>query len=133
MSACARFAAVDLGATSGRVMLAEVGPDSFEMRALHRFTNDPVYLWNGERAAMHWDLPGLFAGVCTGLAEAGREAPGDLPIFVVFSMFRLASIVAGVWRRGLDGNASDARAGTDLFRDRYRGLAERGWALAGGL
>jgi hypothetical protein len=38
-----------------------------------------------------------------------------------------------VWRRGLDGNASDARAGTDLFRDRYRGLAERAWALAGGL
>jgi aminoglycoside phosphotransferase (APT) family kinase protein len=65
--------------------------------------------------------------------EAGRDAPEDLPIFVVFSMFRLASIVAGVWRRGLDGNASDARAGTDLFRDRYRGLAERAWALAGGL
>ncbi|MDF2582111.1 MAG: aminoglycoside phosphotransferase [Mycobacterium sp.] len=64
---------------------------------------------------------------------AGREVPGDLPIFVVFSMFRLASIVAGVWRRGLDGNASDARAGTDLFRDRYRSLAERAWALAGGL
>jgi aminoglycoside phosphotransferase (APT) family kinase protein len=65
--------------------------------------------------------------------EAGRDVPADLPIFVVFSMFRLASIVAGVWRRGLDGNASDARAGTDLFRDRYRGLAERAWALAGGL
>ncbi len=47
------------------------------------------------------------------------DMPGDLPIFVVFSMFRLASIVAGVWRRGLDGNASDARGGTDLFRDRY--------------
>lgn len=65
--------------------------------------------------------------------QAGREVPGDLPIFVVFSMFRLASIVAGVWRRGLDGNASDARAGTDLFRDRYRGLAQRAWTLAGGL
>ncbi|MGW0158490.1 phosphotransferase family protein [Mycobacterium sp. NPDC003323] len=65
--------------------------------------------------------------------EAGRDVPDDLPIFVVFSMFRLASIVAGVWRRGLDGNASDARAGTDLFRDRYRGLAQRAWRLAGGL
>jgi rhamnulokinase len=70
-----KFAAVDLGATSGRVMLADVGPGAIEMRPLHRFTNDPVYLWDGERTAMHWDLPGLFAQVCTGLAEAGRIAP----------------------------------------------------------
>ena len=70
-----RFAAVDLGATSGRVMLAEIGHGLFEMRPIHRFANDPVYLWNGRRTAMHWDLPGLFANVCTGLAEAGRAAP----------------------------------------------------------
>ncbi|MBI3227660.1 MAG: phosphotransferase family protein [Mycolicibacterium cosmeticum] len=63
--------------------------------------------------------------------HAGVDVPQDLNIYVVFSMFRLASIVAGVWRRGLDGNAADARAGTDLFRSRYRGLAERAWALAG--
>ncbi|MBJ7340989.1 rhamnulokinase family protein [Mycolicibacterium sp.] len=69
------FVAVDLGATSGRVMLAEVGPGSLEMRQLNRFANEPVYLWNGQRTAMHWDLPGLFAGVCAGLAEAGRVAP----------------------------------------------------------
>ncbi|MHA3022300.1 phosphotransferase family protein [Mycobacterium sp. BMJ-28] len=65
--------------------------------------------------------------------HAGIEVPAELNIYVVFSMFRLASIVAGVWRRGLDGNAADARAGTDLFRNRYRGLAERAWALAGGV
>ena len=69
------FVAVDLGATSGRVMLADVGPGSLEMRQLNRFANDPVYLWNGKRTAMHWDLPGLFANVCAGLAEAGRAAP----------------------------------------------------------
>ncbi|HZQ31089.1 MAG TPA: phosphotransferase [Mycobacterium sp.] len=60
--------------------------------------------------------------------HAGREAPESLDVFVVFSMFRLASITAGVYRRGLDGNAADSRAAT--FRDRYRGLAETGWALA---
>jgi rhamnulokinase len=70
-----QFVAVDLGATSGRVMLASVGRGTFEMRPMNRFANDPVYLWNGSRTAMHWDLPGLFAGVCTGLAEAGRQAP----------------------------------------------------------
>jgi hypothetical protein len=48
-------------------------------------------------------------------------------VFVVFSMFRLASIVAGVWRRALDGNASDPRA--IGYRERYRAMAERAWDL----
>ena len=56
-------------------MLAEVGPGALTMREMNRFANDPVYLWNGARTAMHWDLPGLFAGACAGLAEAGRAAP----------------------------------------------------------
>jgi aminoglycoside phosphotransferase (APT) family kinase protein len=60
--------------------------------------------------------------------HAGRPVPPALDVFVVFSMFRLASIVAGVWRRALDGNAADPRA--IGYRDRYRGMAERGWALA---
>jgi rhamnulokinase len=75
MTGTGQFVAVDLGATSGRVMLATVGPDTFEMRQVNRFANDPVYLWNGRRTAMHWDLPNLFAHVCAGLAEAGRLAP----------------------------------------------------------
>ncbi|WP_237568128.1 rhamnulokinase [Mycolicibacterium lacusdiani] len=108
MSGRARFVAVDLGATSGRVMLADVGPDSFEMRALHRFPNDPVYLWNGERAAMHWDLPGLFAGVCAGLAEAGREAP-DLTSVGVDSWAVDYGLLRGGKLLGLPYNYRDAR------------------------
>ena len=103
-----RFVAVDLGATSGRVMLADVGPDSFEMRALHRFSNDPVYLWNGERAAMHWDLPALFAGVCAGLAEAGREAP-DLTSVGVDSWAVDYGLLRGGTLLGLPYNYRDAR------------------------
>jgi aminoglycoside phosphotransferase (APT) family kinase protein len=60
--------------------------------------------------------------------HAGRPVPADLDVFVVFSMFRLASIVAGVWRRALDGNASDPRA--IGYRERYRGMAERAWGIA---
>ncbi|SRX93632.1 aminoglycoside phosphotransferase [Rhodospirillum centenum SW] [Mycobacterium shimoidei] len=58
----------------------------------------------------------------------GREVPDSLDVFVVFSMFRLASITAGVYRRGLDGNAADSRAAS--FRERYRVLAQTAWALA---
>ena len=77
-----QLAAVDLGATSGRVMLATVGPKTLDIRPVARFANDPVYLWNGQRAAMHWDVPGLFHHVCSGLAEALRQAPDLIGIGV---------------------------------------------------
>ena len=75
-------AAVDLGATSGRVMLATVGPGTLDIRQLARFANEPVYLWSGERSAMHWDVPGLFHQVCSGLAEATRQHPDLMGIGV---------------------------------------------------
>ena len=73
------------------------------------------------------DQRSFVASYCT---YAGREIPESLDIFVVFSMFRLASIAAGVWRRGLEGNASDPRAAVSEFRGRYRELAQRAWAMA---
>ena len=60
-------------------------------------------------------------------AHAGRPVPENLDVFVVFSMFRLAAIVAGVWRRALDGNAADPRA--IGYRDRYRAMADRAWEI----
>jgi aminoglycoside phosphotransferase (APT) family kinase protein len=61
-------------------------------------------------------------------AHVGRPVPEKLDVFIVFSMFRLAAIVAGVWRRALDGNAADPSA--IGYRDRYRGMAERAWQIA---
>lgn len=72
------FAAVDLGATSGRVILGLV-PDvshlaeeaSIELSECARFPNGPV---TGPDGRLHWDLPRLWEGVVAGLAEAGRRA-----------------------------------------------------------
>ena len=63
-------------------------------------------------------------------ALAGREVPKDFDRYVIFSMFRLAAICAGVYKRALDGNAADPRALG--FRDRFVRIAEAGWALAQG-
>ncbi|WP_369130381.1 rhamnulokinase [Modestobacter roseus] len=62
------LAAVDLGASSGRVMVARVAPGQLDLREVHRFPNRPV------RAAgtLHWDVLGLYAGVLDGLRAAGR-------------------------------------------------------------
>jgi rhamnulokinase len=66
------FAAVDLGASSGRVMLARVGPGCLELTEVHRFANRPVRV----RDTLHWDILGLYQGVVDGLraavASAGR-------------------------------------------------------------
>jgi rhamnulokinase len=105
------FVAVDLGATSGRVMLADVGPGALQMRQLNRFANDPVYLWNGRRTAMHWDLPALFANVCTGLAEAGRAAP-DVTSVGVDSWAVDYGLLRGGQLLGLPYNYRDARCAT---------------------
>ncbi|WP_431246936.1 hypothetical protein [Leifsonia xyli] len=40
-------AAVDLGATSGRVMHARVGADTLELTEAARFLNTPVRVWEG--------------------------------------------------------------------------------------
>lgn len=66
------FAAVDLGATSGRVMLARVGADDvLDLEEAHRFPNTPVRLADG---GLYWDVLALHRGVLDGLRAAGRSA-----------------------------------------------------------
>jgi rhamnulokinase len=69
-------AAVDLGATSGRVMHARVGAGTLELTEAARFPNGPVRVWEGDRAALRWDLTGLYANVLDGLASVARSDPG---------------------------------------------------------
>ncbi|WP_407111852.1 rhamnulokinase family protein (plasmid) [Streptomyces sp. DSM 116494] len=66
-TAVGSYAAVDLGASSGRVMVGRVGPDSLELTEAHRFPNRPVRVPEGLR----WDVLGLYAGVLDGLKAAG--------------------------------------------------------------
>ncbi|SDH22180.1 rhamnulokinase [Leifsonia sp. 98AMF] len=68
-------AAVDLGATSGRVMHARVGANTLELTEAARFPNTPVRVWEGDRAALHWDLTGLYANVLDGLGSVARSDP----------------------------------------------------------
>ena len=60
--------------------------------------------------------------------RTGRPGVPELDFFVAFSLFRWAAIVAGVYRRALDGNAADARA--MKAGERFRKLAGIAWAQA---
>ena len=68
------FAAVDLGASSGRVMLGRVGPDALDLVEAYRFPNQPVRIG----ATLHWDVLALYQGVLDGLRAAGVLAGGTL-------------------------------------------------------
>jgi sugar (pentulose or hexulose) kinase len=64
-------AAVDLGASGGRVMAGRAGPGLLELREAHRFGNGPVSVLG----TLHWDILRLYADVLDGIraAAAGTD------------------------------------------------------------
>jgi rhamnulokinase len=76
-----RCAAVDLGATSGRVIVGTWGGAGLELDEVHRFTNGFRPMAGHE----YWELPRLWGEVCAGLAKARRRYP------------RLASVGVDAW------------------------------------
>ncbi|MGI5237332.1 rhamnulokinase [Dactylosporangium sp. CA-139066] len=62
-----RIAAVDLGASSGRVIVADVSSGAIAFSEVARFANEPVRIGG----TLHWDILALYRGVLDGLAAAG--------------------------------------------------------------
>jgi rhamnulokinase len=62
------YLALDLGAESGRAMLAHLADHRLELQELHRFPNIPVRLNNG----LYWDTLRLFHEMCEGIAIAAK-------------------------------------------------------------
>jgi len=89
------LAAVDLGATSGRVMLGSVSHNELSVRPVARFPNGPVEREDG----LHWDIDALYSHVLAGLAAAVREEPSIASIgidswAVDYSLLRGGSMIA---------------------------------------
>ena len=138
----ATVAAVDLGASSGRVVLANVGPDGMSLREVHRFPNTPVRV----RGVLRWDVLALWAGILDGLRAAGPlDAVGVDGWGVDYALLdadgellgdpahyrdpRTAPAVAAVLA-DLGGEALYAANGTQLqpFNTMFQLMADRGSA-----
>ena len=109
------YAAIDLGAESGRVVLGRLDGGRVELDVVHRFANRPVRLPDGLR----WNLLALFAEALHGLAAAADRA-------------ELAGIGVDAW--GVDYALLDDRdraLGLPFhYRDeRTAGMVERAHAL----
>ena len=83
------FAAIDLGAESGRVVVGRLDGRRVTLDVVHRFANRPVRLPDG----LHWNLLQLFAAAADGLAQAASTA-------------RLAGVGVDAW--GVDYALLDA-------------------------
>jgi rhamnulokinase len=97
------FAAGDLGASSGRVMLGRVGPDTIELTEVNRFRNGPIRLPDG----YYWDILGVYQDILAGLRGAVQQAE------------RLAGLAIDTW--GVDYGLLDAtgalRGNPHSYRD----------------
>jgi rhamnulokinase len=71
MSGPLAVAAVDLGASGGRVMAGQVGSSGVTLHEVHRFGNQPVTAGG----TLYWDILRLYADVRHGLELAGRQFP----------------------------------------------------------
>lgn len=72
--------AVDLGASSGRVMIGRLLGDRVELEQVRRFGNSVVALPDG----LHWNLVGLYGEIVAGLHDAAAQ-------------HRLASVAIDTW------------------------------------
>ena len=63
-------------------------------------------------------------------ARTGRDGIDDWHVYLAFSLFRLAAILQGVYKRALDGNAANANA--LQVGKRASLLAQVGWKIASG-
>lgn len=68
------YLAIDLGAESGRAMLASLSDSALALEELHRFPNTPVRVPTG----LYWDTFRLFHEIQQGLAVAGRDRKLEL-------------------------------------------------------
>ena len=110
-----QYLAIDLGAESGRAMLAELSTGVLTLQEVHRFPNIPVTLPTG----LYWNTLGLFHEILEGLRAASRATA------------RLESVAIDTWGvdfglLGADGALID---NPRHYRDaRTAGLPERMFA-----
>ncbi len=92
MTQPANFVAVDLGASSGRLMVGQWNGRVFQLDELHRFPNGGVCV----AGSLYWDVLGIWSEIQTGLAKYGAR-------------FRIAPAAIGVDAWGVDFALLDRR------------------------
>ena len=72
-----RHIAIDLGASSGRVMEVRVSADALAVRELHRFANAPVAASRTGNVRLCWPFESMFEHILEGLRRAAEDGEVD--------------------------------------------------------
>jgi rhamnulokinase len=68
------YIAIDLGASSGRVMLSNITGQDLSIEECYRFPNEPIE----QDGSLRWDFQNLFSGVKKGIAVAVKKSGGNI-------------------------------------------------------
>lgn len=74
MSGCT-VAAIDLGASSGRVLRGTLDGGRLAVEECSRFPNGVAFVRTAGQPDLVWDVLSLWRGIREGLAEAARRGP----------------------------------------------------------
>jgi rhamnulokinase len=74
MKETVNFLSIDLGASSGRVLLGRWDGVCFGLKELHRFPNGPIEIWGHQ----HWDVLRLWMEIKTGLSRYSDQFNSSL-------------------------------------------------------
>ena len=113
------YLAIDLGASSGRVMAGRFAGGKLEIEEVHRFPNSGVEKEDG----WHWDFEGLFASIVEGLGIAAKHYGSEV-----------VSVAVDTW--GVDYGLIDAEGNLVgqpwMYRDeRTNGMIDEAERLVG--
>lgn len=65
-----KYAAIDLGAESGRVLVGSFDGEKLTLDEAHRFANTSVHVGHANGETLHWDVLRLWSDIQDGLAKA---------------------------------------------------------------
>jgi len=68
------YIAIDLGASSGRVMLSSITSYKLSIEECYRFPNEPIE----QDGSLRWDFEKLFSEIKTGIAAAVKKCGGNI-------------------------------------------------------
>lgn len=119
-------AAIDLGATSGRVVVGRIADGAVRLEVVERFLNNPVRYWEGDRGGLHWNVLEQFRSIQLGLRAAVRLEPSLRSIGidgwgVDYGTLRRGALLGNPYshrdERGVEGMAAahDLVSSADLY------------------
>jgi rhamnulokinase len=106
------FAAIDLGASSGRIIAGFVDAESVRLHEIHRFPNGPIEKPNG----LYWDFDEIKSQIAKGLKKLGEFAATEDAVVV--------SLAVDSWAvdYGLLDSAGNIIDGVRHYRDERNAL-----------